>query len=244
MKKYSALILDDDIENIKLLSIYINKYFKNINIIATVNDIENCIEAYYTYLPDLLFLDVELEGNETSFNFLESIEHIKSKTIFISSYDEYAIKAINLDVVGYILKPIKINELVKVVDKAISQIKKEATNLDSHKLSSNNIIAIPSASKVELVPVQNIVYLEADGRYTIFHLSNGSNRVSSRNLGEYEKMLNKSVFFRIHHRYIVNLNMVNNINKTAGNYCELLNNKALPIAKRRQESLNKFLNLK
>ena len=58
MKKYTAVILDDDIENINLLSVYINKFFKNINIVAKVNNVENCIEAYYTHMPDLLFLDI------------------------------------------------------------------------------------------------------------------------------------------------------------------------------------------
>ena len=89
-----------------------------------------------------------------------------------------------------------------------------------------------------------ILYLEADGKYTVFYMSDNTKKVVSKNIGEYEKTLPDSIFFRIHHKYIVNLKKVLKINRSDGNYCQLLNGKTLSIAKRRQEELRKFLNLK
>lgn len=136
-------------------------------------------------------------------------------------------------------------ELIVALDKAVKSIK-EKNELEKSKTGKDcsDLIAIPYSNKIDIIHPEDIVYIEADGRYTIFHLTNGNHKIASRNLGEYEKLLNTKHFFRIHHSYIVNLNMVTNINKSSGNYCELLNNKALPIAKRRQEQLHRFLKIK
>ena len=249
MKKYDAIIIDDDQENINLLKIYLKKYCKNIQICGESTNIKGGLELYYNCMPQILFLDISL-GDDTIFSFLDSLENITGELIFISSHEEYALKAIKYEVRGYIMKPIKVNELVNIVNKAILNIEKKYTILQlqendhESKEGQSNIVAIPSTDKIELIQIEDIVYLEADGRYTIFHLTNNRFKTSSRNLGEYEKILNRNVFFRIHYKYIVNLNMVVNINKSAGNYCELSINKTLPIAKRRQDELHRFLNLK
>ena len=105
-------------------------------------------------------------------------------------------------------------------------------------------IAISSQEKIDLIQMQDIIYCQADGKYTIFHLINGRKITSSRNLGEYNTILDSNYFFRIHHSYVINLKHVIKISKRDGYYCELIGKIILPIAKRRQDDFNKFIKLK
>lgn len=248
MEEYSILIVDDEMENINLLKIYINTYYKSIKQLYTATSPEEAINSYLEYQQDILLLDVELENSLSCFSILEALPNITAEIIFVTSHEKYAIEAINtVQTTGYLLKPVKPLVLVAVIDKAINNLKKKKT-VDRSIQKINNqkkttLIAISSSSKIEIIHIKDIIYLEADGRYTIFYLTNNNIKIASKNLGEYEKQFNGN-FFRVHHRYIVNLSMVSSINKTAGNYCELINGKTLPIAKRRQDELHKFLNIK
>ncbi|MBB3123355.1 two-component system LytT family response regulator [Mesoflavibacter sabulilitoris] len=248
MQNYTALIVDDEIENCDLLKLYIKKYCKSVETLYIAQDIESAIEQYLEHYPDILILDIELENNTNSFQILEQIPNTNVEIIFVTSHKDYAIQAINsVKTAAYLIKPIKPTELIIAIDKTIKNIeaKQNADAIKSTKQEQySEFVAIPSSNKIDIIHPEDIVYIEADGRYTIFHLTSGSHKIASRNLGEYEKLLDPQLFFRIHHGYIVNLNMVININKSAGNYCELLNGKALPIAKRRQEKLHRFLRIK
>ena len=92
--------------------------------------------------------------------------------------------------------------------------------------------------------MKDIIFCMADGKYTTFFLLNGKKIVSSKNLGEYEKLLNEYFFYRVHHGYIINIKHLTSIIKRDGLYCELVNKVTIPIAKRRQEDFNKFIRLK
>lgn len=248
--KFTALLVDDEQENIDLLSIYLKKHFPNVSICASAINVEEGIEKYYEHLPDILFLDIQL-GDEDSFAIIESLSNLTSEIIIVSSHEEYALKAISYDVCSYVLKPIDIKELITSVNKAINNItlKRQSESLSQETGTDTGkdgfkLIALPSLTKIELVSMDEIIYAEADGRYTLFHLITGRTIISTRNLGEFEDKLDTIMFFRIHHGYIVNLSMVRNINISAGNYCEMMNDKMLPIAKRRKEKLQRFLKLK
>lgn len=109
---------------------------------------------------------------------------------------------------------------------------------------NENLIALANIHSIEFADTNDILYLEADGNSTVFHLVDSINKVLSKNIGGYEKVLPINFFFRIHHKYIINFNKVSLISKTDGYCCELNNGEVLPVAKRRQEELRKFLKLK
>ena len=113
-----------------------------------------------------------------------------------------------------------------------------------HNFINDKFIALPLQGSIELIEVKNIMYLEADGKYTSFYLRDNNIKVVSKNIGFYEDKLPKDFFFRIHHKFIVNFNMVASVRTTEGNYCILDNSKSLSISKRKLEPLRKFLNLK
>ena len=251
MTNYTALLLDDEVENIDLLEIYLKKYCDIFCTIYKATTLEEAISLCLEHKPDILFLDINLGEEKNSFTLLDNCVTDDNEIIFISSYNEYALKAIKKNACAYMMKPIVPSELVQAVNKAVKNIEnkkvlKTAKTLNKEAFATNeNIIAIASIEKIDLIQVNDIAYCQADGRYTNFFLKNGSEYTSSRNMGEYEHLLlQHHNFFRVHHKYIVNIKAISSVNKKDGYYCELKNGKTIPIAKRRQEAFNKFLRLK
>ena len=251
MKKkeaYTILLLEDDVDSIELLNYYIRKYCPDIKSIYCATSVAEAMTLYLEHRQDILILDIELNSNETCFQLFKDVPNINAQVLCLTAHSHYAIKAINnMNLDAFLLKPLAPLDFAKAMHRIIDKLKTNYNQLEEVTTSApkeSKLIAIPSFDKIDIVNPNDILYVQADGRYTIFHFNNGTRKIASRNLGEYEKLLDSQQFFRIHHSYIVNLRMVTKINKTAGNYCELLNNKSLPIAKRRQDLLHRFLKIK
>jgi two-component system LytT family response regulator len=246
MKTLTALIIDDESENNMLLELYLKKYFKNIIEIFKSTNLDEGIDMFLDHQPDILFLDINLSNGITTFEFLDNYDIGNSQIIFITSYEEYALKAINNEnVSAYLIKPIKIDNLIKAVSKTILKINsyyEKAINEDEGK--NSNFIAVASINKIDLIPVEEIMFCTADGKYTVFETKNNLNYTSSKNLGQYQALLSSNTFFRIHHKHLVNINFIKSINKSDGYFCELINGKNLPISKRNQEKFSRFIRLK
>ena len=123
------------------------------------------------------------------------------------------------------------------------QLQSTKTSIET-KTSDYNFIAIPSTKKIDFIKIDDILYFESDGRYTIIHLRDKTTFFVSKNIGEYDKILAPKYFFRIHKKYLINLKYIININNSDGSHCELAGNLKLPVAKRRKEDLVSFLNIK
>lgn len=253
MNTISAVVVDDEINNVELLVHFIKSYCPQIEIIGQATTKAQAQELINNLKPQLVFLDIMLDEG-TGFDLLEDITHDKMKVVFVTAFDNYAIKAFKYNALDYVLKPVDIEELVQAVKKVQIDIEremftekmqiKEAEKAVNNNQLPANLIAVPSVEKIDFIKVENIVHLKSEGRYTIFNLEGNKQIVATKNLGEYENLLDANLFFRIHNSYIVNLTHVQSINKAAGNYCEMSNGESLPIAKRRQDQLHRFLKLK
>ena len=244
-QRVKTLILEKDALTIDLLKDIIDQYFPEIEIIGEARNTEQCINLLLKEQPDLILLDIHLDEKENALDLLTNFKDLDSEIIILSINELHAVKAINeYRISGYMVKPINTIEFKRLINKAVKNIlnKKIVENNTTTGLSEKQI-AISTIKSIELLNINDIIYLEADGKYTVFYLINGKEKVVSKNLGEYEKMLPSTYFFRIHHKYIVNLRKVASINKADGNYCHLKDGKSLSIAKRRQEPLRKFLKL-
>jgi len=250
MKTYNALIVDDEENNLLLLRHFITKFCQNIKIIAEANSIETAIENINKTKPQILFLDIQL-SEDTVFTVFDHIDLSEVEIIFVTAYDEYALKAFKYNAVDYILKPLTIEDLILAVNKAVKRIEeriyfeKKIDNFEkNYKEQQSKYLSISSLDKVDIIKKSDILFCKSDGRYTTFYLNDKSEVVACKNLGEFENLLIEDSFFRIHHSYIVNLDFIININKKGGYYCDMTNGARLPVAKRRQESLNRFLKIK
>ncbi|WP_034061495.1 LytR/AlgR family response regulator transcription factor [Lacinutrix jangbogonensis] len=252
-KNIKAFIVEDEERSSNLLLFYLQKHCPQIEIIGNAFTYDDAVLQLNSLKPELIFMDIILDKG-TGFDVLEMVELTNTKIIFITALSEYAIKAFKYNAIDYILKPYDPKEIVLAVQKAVIELERESfTNsrqIETVNSSMNtteknfDFIAVPSMNEIDFVKLIDIVYLKSDGRYTVFHLSNDTEIVSSKNIGMYEDILDSNLFFRIHNSYIINLSKVKKINKSGGNYCEMSNGKSLPIAKRRQEVLYKIIYLK
>jgi two-component system LytT family response regulator len=244
-KKIKTLILEKDESKMKLIKDIIDEFFPEIEIISEAKNSEQLIDFLLQIKPDLFLMDVLSNEKENTLDILAEFKNLDNEIIIMSSDEFFAIRAINqYRVSGFMVKPINALELKKAIRKAIIDVQnKKIIRESTKKILSQKIIPISTFNAIDFIKVNDIIYVEADGRYTIFHLEGGIEKVVSKNLGEYEKLLPLNLFFRIHHKYVINTMKVKSIVKTEGNYCLLKNGKSLSIAKRRQEPFRRFLNI-
>lgn len=243
-----TIIIEDELNNLNLLTHFLKKYCPEIDLIASCQTKDEGVALINQHRPDLLFLDIVLEENN-AFELLEEIEYKEVKVVFVTAFDQYALKAFRYHAVDYLLKLIQIDELIEIVKRVNKQHKNEGFLMENQKKLSesfknkgNNYVTISNINKVSFVKNEEIIYCKSSGRYTEFFLTEGRKLLASKSLGEFETILNPHYFFRIHKSYMVNLDKILNINKKAGNYCELKNGCSLPISRRRMESLIQYIN--
>ena len=243
-----ALIVEDDNNNRELLAHFLTQYCEGVDIIDSCSNVKDSIVAIEQKRPDLVFMDIILEDG-TAFEIIDSIPDFIPKIIFTTAYSDYAIRAFKHCAIDYLMKPIQIEDLIIAVDKVITQKVNSDYFLRLKKLSekiegqNDGLIAIPTIDIIEFINQKDVVFLKADGKYSEFNLINGKKVVSSRNIGEYEFYLDKSVFFRCHNSFIVNLSFAKSINKKDGYFFELENNREIPISRRRRKDIMERFNL-
>ncbi len=250
MNKLHAIIIEDDPCDVELLKQILHKNCPYITISGFAKNIEEATKAMKKNKFDIIFLDINL-GSDCAFELLKtsSSKIINEKELIItSSHKKYALEAFKYVATDYVLKPIAPDDIILAVEKARKNIdlKRSSSkqNEEFYTKEPLKMIAIPSLNDVKIIPVDDIVYLQSEGRYTIFYTSKNTTLVSSKNLGEYEKVLAHNHFFRIHHSYLVNVNYALNVQKKDGAYLEIPNQKYLPISKRKTDLFYQFLGIR
>jgi two-component system LytT family response regulator len=252
MTPINAVIITEEKDVLHTIKKFEEENFIIIKITSETNSIIEGINNIKLQKPDLVFLDISFE-EDTFFKMLSGLELSIPKLVFISANKEDAVIAFKQNAIDFILKPVDFNAIILAVYKVI-KIQKMERSYQNQKVNAiqllnssnqvNNYVPISSLDKIELIPMSEIVYCQAGGRYTTFFLVNGKKIMSSKNLGEYNSILDPNYFFRIHHSYIINLQHIVKISKKDGYFCEFPNGVILSVAKRRQEDFNKFIKLK
>ena len=234
-----VLIIDDEQSAIDVLKDKLNQYH-NYQICGEALNLETALELTCNEKPDLVFLDVML-GAKTGFDYLTSfLPTINFKVIFITAYNEFAIRAFEFNAIDYLLKPIenagfeksllKMNNLV-AERRYIERLENLVDDLGNNE---HQFIFIICADMTYKLDMRDLIYLEADGNYTNLYVSNGKKIHSSKTLKYYQDLLDKKIFFRIHHSFLINIFKVNTYKKNKKEVI-LNNNRTLPVAVRRSK---------
>ncbi|MCW2120268.1 LytR/AlgR family response regulator transcription factor [Flavobacterium sp. 7A] len=210
----------------------------------TTDDIEEFKVLYAKNYFEIIIIDPSQNKVEI-IDLLKKVVLTNSKLIVFSSAKIDAFEFINFNVFGFLPYPLDAVLVLTIINRCINKItgENEALQLKVAEKKFQNFISINSVQKIELIKTEDISHFEADGRYTNVYLTNGVSKMASKNLGEFQKLLNPDIFCRIHHKFIINMNNVLNILKSDGYYCEMTNNKNIPVSKRKLENLNSILNL-
>lgn len=240
-----ALIIEDEAHSSKTLLNFLSKYCPSIEVAGVASNVESAVKSIKELSPELLFLDIDLPDG-SGFDVLDQIEMPWPKVIFVTAYNQYAIKAFQVSAVDYLLKPVDPELLIKSVEKAVAQPESAETDnkkmdvLRENRRSGNlNRIALPTQNGVQLVKTDQIVRLEADGNYTTVYLQDKTRVVVSRKIKDFESWLEDLPFFRIHQSHIVNLQMIDRYIKGEGGTVIMEDGSQLEVARRRKDDFLK-----
>ena len=233
----TCIIIDDEKLARELLHEFLEG-FTNIDIVADCEKGKDAVEAIDALKPDLIFLDVQMPGMN-GFEVLEKIEH-DPYVIFITAYDQYAIKAFEKNAVDYLLKPLDEERVGLAVNRAIARKKLENNNIEdllkglkaNRKESYDSHIFVQKSEKLFNLPVEEIIYLEASGDYTII-TTKADQFVSSSGIGKLEEIMNPDMFIRVHRSTIINLNFLKEIERhfNGGMIVKMQNGKSFPVSR-------------
>jgi two-component system, LytTR family, response regulator len=246
----SAIIVDDEKNNISHLKKMIQAAPYDIDIIDTAESVDDALLIIQQKKPDLVFLDIQMPV-KNGFDLLRQFNPIPFKVIIVTSYDNYAIQAIKFSAVDYILKPINREDLYAALAKLEDKNHpiddpNPADNLISNleKIKKNDIerIAIKLNNIIKYIEIKDIIFIEADSGYSIIHLPQ-EKYIEKKAVIEFEELLNQYRFFRIHHKYLVNSNFIKEFKFTERPEIILKNNTRLEVSLRRKQELKSFLNL-
>jgi two-component system, LytTR family, response regulator len=234
----TCLIIDDEKLARELLREYLET-FPQIEIIGECNKGTDAVEQINKLKPDMIFLDVQMPGMN-GFDVLDEIEH-EPYVIFTTAYDQYAIKAFERNAVDYLLKPLDQERFKLAVDRALKRKKMEEGNLEDllgslrtvpPRTSYDSHIFVQKSEKLFNLPVEEIIYLEASGDYTVISTKNDQ-FVSSSGIGKLEEIMNPDTFIRVHRSTIVNVNFLKEIERhfNGGMVVKMQNGKSFPVSR-------------
>lgn len=237
-----AILIDDEIDSIRMLQQLLQKYCPEVCIAGTADGVESGAELILAHRPDLVFLDIEMtHGN--AFDLLNLLQPVTFQVIFVTAFDDHAVRAFKYSAVDYLLKPVNIGELCAAVDKLSRRFAEknvlERVNVLLGHLGGGDPgdqkIAIPTQNGFMFTYFRDIVHLEAKGTYTIFRLTNGEKVMASKTIKEFEELLPEAIFYRIHHSHIINLTKIKKYQKGRGGQVMMEDDSLLEVATRRRE---------
>lgn len=239
-----TLLVEDKAYIRKGLLNLLNLIESDVEVIGECESVKEAVVVANACKPDLIFLDINLtDGN--AFQFLEQTVHLKFKIIFVTAYEEFALKALKIGAVDYILKPVDINDLeiaLKKVSKlSIEEQKKQINTAKSvwNKDVSKLILSLHDSFQV--VDLNELMYCESDKGYTTFYCSDGKRHMVSKTLKTFEEQLNTANFTRPHQSFMVNLKFIDKYDKSG--VIHLKNGKKIPVSSRKKEQfVTYFLN--
>ena len=244
-----AVIIDDEEDAVDTIKSIINLFIDNVSIVGEGNNVKSGIEVIKKQKPDIVLIDVQMPDG-TGFDLLNYFgDTLDFKVIFVTAYEQYALKAIKFHAFDYLLKPVSPEELtnsIRNITKSLADNKSDLT-VNSYKENSqlpNNKkkIVLKTAQEVLLISLEDIIRLESDINYTKVFLKDGKKILVTTILKDYEEMLSDLGFFRAHKTHLVNLNHVVKFKKEDGGFIIMSDNSVIPVASRKKDELLTAMN--
>lgn len=242
------IIVDDELAVRNSISGILTGKYPDIEILATAGSVEEGKEAIIKHRPDLLFLDVEMPDG-TGFDLLNSLPEVNFKVIFITAHQEYALGAIKVSALDFVLKPFGEDDICSAVDKARNIINKDEEQLKLKTLQENlanrkalKRIVLHTSENLHIVEIKDIVRAEADSNYTRFILSDSKKILVSRTIKEFDSLLSGSGMLRVHQSHLVNITWVDRFVKRDGGYLLLKDKSKIPVSQNLRKHVIQAIN--
>lgn len=238
-----AVIIDDEKDIREINRRLLSDNFPDIEVVGEADSVETGVELILNEKPQLVLLDIDIKGG-TGFHILQKIQPYNFALIFITAFNEFAIKAIKFSALDYILKPVNEVEFCAAIQAACETIEEhrmetQVNNFFEHyeKKTQSKKIVLKTCDSIHLVDISDIMYCVSDNSYTTFYVKDKKEIIVSKSLKEFENLLSVYNFFRPHQSYLVNLHFIDKIDKTDGGSIVLNNKKEIPVSYRRKQAL-------
>lgn len=243
----TALLIDDEPAAITSLQKILGDCCSGVSIVGSAGDVREGLQKIEIFRPELIFLDIKMP-NGSGFDLVRQLPRgTRPEIIFVTSHESFAMQAIKVAALGYLVKPVDSRELIDAVKLAGARIRQKNSEIRLAALLSNletqehalKKVGIPSDKGLEFVDAGDIIYCEGEEGYTRIHVQEQTDRLSSYSIGEYRKMLVPFDFFPVHRSYLVNRRHVNKHDR-AGTIT-LSDGTVITVSRRRKEAVIKWL---
>lgn len=235
------LLIDDEKNTRDVISTIVGRQCSNAKVVGTADSVQTGIAAINELLPDLVLLDIHLQDG-SGFDILKACSPVKFKVVFITAYEEYALKAFKFSALDYILKPVHSEELVVAVNKAAAEVKDpQGLRLEAlaqnyfQKSKESKKIVLKTSDSIYSVSIKDILHCQADTYYTKFFLNNGQSIMVSGTLKDFDEMLEEFGFFRVHQSHLINMDYFVRFKKADGGFAVLKDGTEVPVASRKKD---------
>ncbi|MCF8403927.1 MAG: LytTR family DNA-binding domain-containing protein [Bacteroidales bacterium] len=243
---FRAIIIDDEFDSRNTIQNILQNYCENISVVAHAENVKQGIQQIRSEKPDVVFLDIQMPDG-TGFNLLEELEQINFQVIFVTAFDQYALKAIKFSALDYILKPVDPQQLID----AVAKLKTPEINFETVTNKINTLlvnkkgferISLPTFEGYRFISIKDIIRCEADNNYTYFRLQSGENILVTKTLKEYDETLSGNDFVRVHQSHLVNMNFVSRYLKGDGGTIIMSDGSEVEVSRRRKEEFLRRMN--
>jgi len=238
--KYKIVIVDDEKKAVEAIKIIIEEFLVNCEIVGVAYSALDGVKLINKTSPDLVLLDIEMPIN-SGFDMLDLIKEKTFETIFVTAYNQYAIKAIKFSAFDYLLKPISIESLKESINKFIEE--KEKRTHERYQILESALneerpskIALSHAKGIQYVDLKSVIYFTSDRSYvTVQMIDNKKIVLSNKSLNEFESILELD-FLRVHKSYLINLEHVEALSNIDGGVVVMSNKDEVLLSRRKKES--------
>lgn len=236
------VIIDDEVRARRIMKTLLEEHCPFVEICDMAENVPAGVKAIQKHQPDLVFLDIEMP-EYSGFQLLDFFDKIDFEIVFATAYNNYALKAFQVSAIGYLLKPIEIDALVKIVEK-VKSIKsptpiQERLGVLKANLEHNGRmkkIGLPTSEGLVFVQTEAIMYLKAQGAYTEILLLDKPKILVAKNIKQLEESLIHPNFFRTHRSFLVNLSHVQRFIRKDGGYLIMEDGQKIPLSARNKQT--------
>jgi len=247
MDKLRAILIDDEKSSLQNLQLKLVEFCPDVTVIAVSEKPEEAILLIRQHKPDVIFLDIEMP-RMSGLRLLDELGEYGGEIIFTTAYNHYAVEAIRISAFDYLVKPVSITELQNAVARLIKYKQSETKerisilkqSLTEHK-SQEDKIAVPTSDGLEFLQIKNIIHIESSSNYSKLFLAGDRNMLVTKQLKDFEDMLQAYRFYRVHNSHLINLNYIKKYIRGEGGQVILQNGDSIDVSRRKRDEFLKLI---
>ncbi len=241
-----TVLVEDEKKSLMTLQSLLEKYCPDVMVVGTASNVAEGLEVIPKLEPELIFMDIAMPDGD-AFDLLKQLDEIDFEIIFITAYNEFALKAFDFSALHYLLKPVIHTDLVEAVHRfhriRADLMISERIQILNQSLQNNFVkISLPTTDGLIILEIDNIIRIEASSNYCQFFLKDQSTVVVSKPLSHFDNILTELNFFRIHNTHMVNLRYVNKYHKGRGGLVTLEDGSQVSVSASRKKEFLEQLN--